>query len=134
MATPIEPLKIAVGERFKLFREILFQTIHQLAEESGNPPDLVLMVEKGILMPDLFFLEYFFQEYRLNLTCLLTGAGNMFFAKGPKTPVDVYEFCQYDETDSPAFLRFLEFRRDNFEEDIEAYHQKKREKEVPWVA
>ena len=134
MSTPSEHLKIAVGERFTLFRSILFQTIHQLAEEAGTTPDLMLLIEKGIIMPDLLFLEYFFNEYKLNLSWLLTGAGNMFFAPGPKTPRDVYEFCQHDETDSPAFQRFLEFRKDNFEENIETYHQEKKEKEDPWAA
>jgi transcriptional regulator with XRE-family HTH domain len=134
MATPIEYLKIAVGERFKLFRQILFQSIHQLAEESGTMPNLMRLIETGILMPDLLFLEHFFQEYKLNLTWLLTGAGNMFFAKGPKTPADVYEFCQHDETDSPAFQQFLAYRREVHEYALTSHPQEKKETEAPWEA
>ena len=112
MAQLIEQVKVAIGERFSLFRESLFQSRDQLAEEAGTTPDLVLLIEKGIIMPDLLFLEYFFKEYCLNLTWLLTGTGNMFYGKGPKTPADIYEFCQYDEPGSPAFQRFQEHRRD----------------------
>jgi hypothetical protein len=132
MAITIEEVKLAVGERFKLFRQVLFQSIPEMGEESGMPPDLIQLIEMGILAPDLLSLEYFFREYCLNLTWLVTGKGNIFFAKGPKTPVDVFEFCQFDEPGSPAFERFSEHRRQLHEETELIYPPEKKEEEIPW--
>jgi transcriptional regulator with XRE-family HTH domain len=137
MAPLIEQVKEAVGERFALFRATLFQSRRQLAEEAGTTPDLMLLIEKGIIMPDLLFLEYYFREYCLNLTWLLTGNGNMFYAKGPKTPADIYEFCQSDEPGSPAFKRFQEHRRYLHEYVMacnprEAREQKEKELQFTW--
>jgi hypothetical protein len=132
MAITIEELKIAVGERFKLFRQSLFQSVPGMGEEAGVPADLIRLIEMGILAPDLLSLEYFFREYCLNLTWLLTGKGNMFFDKGPKTPVDLFEFCRFDEPGTPAFDRFIEHRRQLHEHTEMIYPPEKKEEDLPW--
>jgi transcriptional regulator with XRE-family HTH domain len=130
MAPLIEHVKESVGERFALFRATLFQSRRQLAEVAGTTPDLMLLIEKGIIMPDLLFLEYYFKEYCLNLTWLLTGNGNMFYAKGPKTPADIYEFCQSDEPGSPAFNSYILHRMQLYEDETGMDPPPARSKEI----
>jgi hypothetical protein len=109
--------KKAVSLRFKLFREILFQSVNELSGETGISEEQIKLVETGAIIPNIMFIEIFVREYGLNLTWLVSGNGNIFFEVREKTPFDIYEYCKCYDTQTPEFQRFLELRTQLFEDE-----------------
>jgi ribosome-binding protein aMBF1 (putative translation factor) len=82
-----------IGERLKLFREILGLSREQMADESDNKVDNIEQLEKGEIEIDIFF-PYIIglkRDFGLCLNWLITGNGQPFSFQGPKTPWAVYE-------------------------------------------
>jgi len=73
-----------IGERFRQFRTTIKKSLEQLEEESGFSIDYISCVERGFYVPTVFFFEFFYRRYRLDLTWILTGLGEMFFCHSPR--------------------------------------------------
>ena len=85
--------KKAMGKRFKQFRELVEKSKIQMEQEANHPlikAKKINQFEYGAIIPDIIFIQYFTEEYGLNLTWLVTGSGFIFVKKGPKTPEDIY--------------------------------------------
>lgn len=79
----------AIGKRFQQFRNVIGKSTPRLEKEAkklGIKEARIKLIEKGIIIPNIVFIQYFTEEYGLNLTWLVTGDGNMFYKKGEKTP------------------------------------------------
>jgi transcriptional regulator with XRE-family HTH domain len=76
--------KFSIGQRFKKFRELLGKSIKQIEQEANNPlikVTRIYMFEQGAIIPDIIFIQYFTETYRLNLNWLVTGTGKTFLKK-----------------------------------------------------
>jgi len=85
--------KKAMGKRFKQFRELVEKSKIQMEQEANLPlikAEKIKQFEYGAIIPDIIFIQYFTEEYGLNLTWLVTGGGFLFNKKGDKTPEDIY--------------------------------------------
>jgi len=85
--------KQEIGHRFKQFREMLGKSIKKIVKDANEPiiqEQRIKLVEKGAFLPDIIFIQYFTEEYGLNLTWLVKGIEPIFYKKGPKTPLDIY--------------------------------------------
>jgi len=79
--------KKEIGQRFKQFRETLGKSQKELEKEANNPLIQVVrinMLDLGVFIPDIIFIQYFTETYGLNLTWLVTGAGKPFLKKHRK--------------------------------------------------
>ena len=84
--------KQAIGQRFKQFRQLLGISRKEMEKEANEPmiqEQRIKLLEKGTFIPDILFIQYFTEEYGLNLTWLVKGIGPIFFKKGPKTPGNI---------------------------------------------
>ena len=82
-----------MGQRFKQFRELVGKSKEQMEQEANHPcikEKKINQFEYGAIIPDIVFVQYFTEEYGLNLTWLVTGSGFIFAKKGDKTPGDIY--------------------------------------------
>ena len=85
--------KKAMGQRFKQFRELVEKSKIQMEQEANHPlikAERINQFEYGAIIPDIIFIQYFTEDYGLNLTWLVTGVGFLFNKKGAKTPEDIY--------------------------------------------
>ena len=85
--------KKAMGKRFKQFRELVGKSKKEIEQEANHPlimEERINMFEYGAIIPDIIFMQYFTEEYGLNLTWLVKGSGFIFAKKGAKTPEDIY--------------------------------------------
>ena len=71
-------LKKEVGKRLARFRAALGKTQSQLARELKIYQSTVTNIEKGKTFPNLSYLFYLFERYRLDLNWFLSGIGEMF--------------------------------------------------------
>jgi transcriptional regulator with XRE-family HTH domain len=81
-----------IGQRLRLFREMLGKSRQEMAEEINTSEDILYRIEEGTLVTvsyheDLFQLYF---SYGCNSTWLLEGLENIFSFKGPNTPEDRY--------------------------------------------
>jgi len=79
--------KKEIGQRFKQFRETLGKSQKELEKEANNPLIQVVrinMLELGVFIPDIIFIQYFTETYGLNLTWLVKGTGKPFLKKHRK--------------------------------------------------
>ena len=70
--------KKEIGQRFKQFREMLGKSKKELEQEANNPliqVPRINMLELGVFIPDIIFIQYFTAKYGLDLTWLVTGVG-----------------------------------------------------------
>lgn len=85
--TKIEtPTKNEVGSRFKRFREAIGKTQTQLAEELQVYQSTITNIEVGKTFPNIKYLHYFHEKYRLNSNWLLNGRGDIFMSQEEMTP------------------------------------------------
>ena len=73
--------KKEIGKRFKQFRELVGKSKKQLEQEANNPliqVPRINMLELGVFIPDIIFIQYFTETYGLNLTWLVKGTGEPF--------------------------------------------------------
>jgi transcriptional regulator with XRE-family HTH domain len=73
--------KKAMGKRFKQFREMLGKSRKEFEAEANDlliQEQRIKMVEIGAIIPDIFFIQYFTENYGLNLTWLVKGTGKPF--------------------------------------------------------
>ena len=85
--------KKEMGKRFKQFRELVDKSKMQMEQEANHPlikAEIIHQFEYGAIIPNIIFMQYFTEEYGLNLTWLVTGSGFIFAKKGDKTPEDIY--------------------------------------------
>lgn len=85
--------KKEMGQRFKKFRELMGKSKNEMEQEANHPlimTERIKMVEYGAIIPDIIFMQYFTEEYGLNLTWLVKGTGFLFTKKGTKTPEDMF--------------------------------------------
>ncbi len=70
--------KKAMGRRFKQFRELLGKSRKEIEDEANFlliQEQRIKMVEIGAIIPDILFIQYFTENYGLNLTWLVKGTG-----------------------------------------------------------
>ena len=85
--------KKAMGQRFKQFRDLMGKSKKEMEQEANHPlimTERIKMFEYGAIIPDIIFMQYFTEEFGLNLTWLVKGSGFLFTKKGAKTPEDIY--------------------------------------------
>jgi transcriptional regulator with XRE-family HTH domain len=85
--------KKEMGQRFKKFRELMGKSRNEIEQEANHRlimTERIKMFEYGVIVPDIMFIQYFTEEYGLNLTWLVKGIGSLFTKKGAKTPEDIY--------------------------------------------
>jgi transcriptional regulator with XRE-family HTH domain len=73
--------KKAMGKRFKQFRELLGKSRKEIEDEANFlsiQEPRIKMVEIGAIIPDIVFIQYFTENYGLNLTWLVKGTGEPF--------------------------------------------------------
>jgi transcriptional regulator with XRE-family HTH domain len=76
--------KKAMGKRFKQFRELLGKSRKEIENEANFlliQEQRIKMVEIGAIIPDILFIQYFTENYGLNLTWLVKGTGKPFLKK-----------------------------------------------------
>ncbi len=76
--------KKAMGRRFKQFRELLGKSRKEIEDEANFlliQEQRIKMVEIGAIIPDILFIQYFTENYGLNLTWLVKGTGEPFLKK-----------------------------------------------------
>ena len=85
--------KKEIGQRFKKFRELVGKSKKEMEQEANHPlimTERIKLFEYGAIIPDIIFMQYFTEEYGLNLTWLVKGTGLLFTKKGAKTPEEIY--------------------------------------------
>jgi hypothetical protein len=85
--------KKEMGQRFKKFRELMGKSKEEMEQEANHPlimTERIKLFEYGAIIPDIIFMQYFTEEYGLNLTWLVKGTGFLFTKKGAKTPEEIY--------------------------------------------
>lgn len=82
--------KKEIGIRFATFRQMVAKSRSEFAEEADLPTEYISQIEMGTILPGIISMEYFYREYGVNLTWLVTGNGNIFQSRGPRTPKDAY--------------------------------------------
>jgi transcriptional regulator with XRE-family HTH domain len=106
--------KKAMGKRFKQFRELIGKSKKELAEEAEEAlimDERINLLEKGAIIPDIIFIQYFTEEYGLNLTWLIKGTGKPFFKKGRKTRPGVYALTMENGINSPIIQEIIRLNR-----------------------
>jgi len=76
--------KKEIGQRFKQFRELLGKSKKELEQDANNPliqVPRINMLELGVVIPDIIFIQYFTEKYGLDLTWLVTGTGTPLLKK-----------------------------------------------------
>ncbi len=81
-ASPLEEIqensiKAEIGKRFRKFREVIKKAQHELAAELGIYQSTITNIERGKTFPNIRYLQYFYDEYNLNINWLLTNQGDM---------------------------------------------------------
>lgn len=70
--------KHEIGNRFRIFREIIDRTPDQLAAELGVLPVEIIDIEAGRVYPGVLCLYHLHRQYRLNVNWLLGRLGDIF--------------------------------------------------------
>jgi transcriptional regulator with XRE-family HTH domain len=99
--------KKAIGKRFKQFRELVGKSQKEMEQEANDPlimTERINMFEHGAISPDIIFMQYFTEEYGLNLTWLVKGSGFIFSKKGAKIPEHIYNLL-HDTEPSDHFIK-----------------------------
>ncbi len=76
--------KKAMGQRFKQFREMLGKSRKEIEDEANFllvQEQRIKMFEIGAIIPDILFIQYFTENFGLNLTWLVKGTGEPFLKK-----------------------------------------------------
>jgi transcriptional regulator with XRE-family HTH domain len=113
--------KKAMGHRFKQFRELIGKSRKELVEEAEEPlimEQRIKMFEYGAIIPDIIFIQHFTEEYGLNLTWLVIGAGSIFTKKGAKTPKDIFLIFRDTEPTDHLINEIIRSKQQAKEEDI----------------
>ncbi|MCP5047622.1 MAG: helix-turn-helix transcriptional regulator [bacterium] len=104
--------KKEVGERFEFFRQLVLKTRAEFAEEASLPKQYIAQLEWGTVLPGILSIEYFYKEYGLNLSWLVSGEGDIFYKKGPRTPRYAYHLDRILDYRDPEFKVCFEAVRD----------------------
>jgi transcriptional regulator with XRE-family HTH domain len=113
--------KKAMGQRFKQFRELIGKSKKELADEAEEAlimDERINLFEKGAIRPDIIFIQYFTEEYGLNLTWLVKGTGKPFFKKGRKTRPGIYTLSMEHGMDSPLIQEIIRLNRQSKVQDF----------------
>ncbi len=73
-----EKIKKKIGERFRQFREAIYKTQTQLAQELNVYQSTITNIEVGKTFPNIKYLHHFHKTYLLNINWLLSGEGDIF--------------------------------------------------------
>jgi transcriptional regulator with XRE-family HTH domain len=103
--------KQEMGIRFKQFRAAIGKSKQELAEEANIMEARIKWFENGTIIPDIIFIQYFTDNYGLNLTWLVKGTGKAFFKKGEKTPQYVYRVAMEQGIDSSLMQEIIRARK-----------------------
>jgi transcriptional regulator with XRE-family HTH domain len=95
--------KKEIGDRFRIFRQLVLKTKREFANESSLPEDYIAQIEWGDVLPGILSIEYFCKEYGLNLTWLVTGEDRIFSRMGPRTPRHAYQIDRVMDYKDPEF-------------------------------
>ena len=99
--------KKEIGDRFRIFRQLVLKSRAEFANEASLPEDYIAQIEWGTVIPGLLSIEYYYKEYGLNLTWLVSGDGNIFYKKGPRTPHHAFQIdSKWDYRDA-EFQEYL---------------------------
>ena len=101
-----------VGERFEFFRELVLKTREEFASEAALPKQYIAQLEWGAALPGILAFEYFYKEYGLNLSWLVSGEGDIFFRRGPRTPRYAYQLDRIMDYRDPEFIACFKAVRD----------------------
>jgi hypothetical protein len=96
-----------IGNRFRIFRQLVLKTRGEFADEASLPEEYITQIEWGTVIPGILSIEYFYKEYGLNLTWLISGEENIFYKMGPKTPRHAYQLDRTLDYRDPQFSQYL---------------------------
>ncbi len=86
-------IKPDLCKRLLQFRKAIGKTQRELAEELNVYQSTITNIEQGKVYPNIHFLHYFNEKYRLDINWLLTGKGDIFI---PEPIVKVGETGEQD--------------------------------------
>lgn len=99
--------KKEIGDRFRIFRQLVLKTRREFADEASLPEEYIAQIEWGAVIPGILSIEYYYKEYGLNLTWLVSGDGNIFYKKGPRTPHHAYQIDTKMDYRDAEFQEYL---------------------------
>jgi hypothetical protein len=120
--------KKEMGKRFKQFRDLVGKSKTELEQETNQPliqEERIKMVEYGAIIPDIIFIQYFTEEYGLNLTWLVKGSGLLFTKKGAKTPEEIYMIFRNIEPTGQLIEEVLRLKQ---QEEVKDFQNQKQQK------
>lgn len=82
--------KEQIGQRFRKFRETIKKTQVQVAKEFNVYQSTITNIELGKTFPNIKYLLYMGEVYRLNADWIVNGRGEM-FDKSPPIPMALIE-------------------------------------------
>jgi transcriptional regulator with XRE-family HTH domain len=115
--------KKEIGQRFKKFRELMGKSKKEMEQEANHPlimTERIKLFEYGAIIPDIIFMQYFTEEYGLNLTWLVKGRGLLFTKKGAKTPEEIYMIFRSIEHPGQLINEVLRLTQ---QEEVKQKHQ-----------
>jgi len=99
--------KREIGNRFRIFRDIIDRTPDQLAAELGVLPAEIVDIEAGRVYPNALCLYHLHGQYRLNINWLLGRLGDIFDQPAEQETEDAGR--DYRSADSPT-VRLAQYR------------------------
>jgi hypothetical protein len=107
MEDNLQKYKREIGKRFRVFRQLVLRTRAEFAEEASLPEEYIAQIEWGTVLPGILSVEYFYKEYGLNVTWLVSGEGHIFYKHGPRTPRHAYSIDKKLHYEDPEFDQYL---------------------------
>jgi hypothetical protein len=104
-----ERLMSDIGERLRIFRELVRATPGQLARKLNKETSYIKAIEDGQKLPDCADLIYLEKKYGLNSNWLTGGKGNMFDHKGPHTPAFAFNAGNRVHYKNPKLWQWVDF-------------------------
>ncbi len=104
-----EKLISDIGERLRIFRELVGAAPSQLARKLNKKTSQIKAIENGKKHTDCADLKYLEKKYGLNSNWLISGKGNMFNHKGPHTPASAFNAGNRVHYKSPKLFQWKDF-------------------------
>jgi hypothetical protein len=107
MEDNLQKYKKEIGNRFRIFRQLVLRTRTEFAEEASLPEEYIAQIEWGTVLPGILSTEFFYKEYGLSITWLVSGEGNIFYKHGTRTPRHAYSIDKKLHYEDPEFHQYL---------------------------
>ena len=98
----------AIGERLRLFRQLVGKSQSELAGDIKQSTGFVKMFELGQWQGRPPDFKEIYRDYGLNSTWLMTGKQDIFISKGVKTPDYIYILAALKNCSHPLLVQLKE--------------------------